>query len=1004
MRGAVTRSVVWSWLSHAALAFLATGAWGSVASAADAPPPPHLPRYELAVRLDTTAHTAEIRQRVTWTNTTRRPLADLAFNFYPHYIIPPDDERLFANTLEMLRVTPSHGLDREGHPGRISDAALVAHSGRPLAAPVALRFEYDVANRTTLRFPLPDAVGPGETVTIELGISLRLPNKQGRWGYWQGVTYLSNALPLLAFCDDTGWRPMPFIPWHQPWFNEAGVFTARITLPADETLVCPAVVKSERVADRWKTVEFEPFVGRDFSFLASKRYREFRATTQLPDGRTLPLRCFALPEHEWYANETLRMVGEAIPAYADWFGPFPHDQFTLAESYFGWNGNECAGLVMIDERVFGMPKLMRGYVEYLVAHEVCHQWWYNLVGTNGYAEPFMDEGAAVHFTHRYIDKQRGKNNAFADWPAGFEWMPNIRRDNYRFAGMQAAVRNGHMQPAAQPLAEYGHLSRLFTGAYDRGSKAFGMIEDRLGEAAFHDFTRGLVAKYRWRVLQAADLRAELEAYTGRDWGEFFDRWVYGRGLTDWAVESVNAGRPPGPRAGVEAEVSVVVRQSREFTEPTVVGFTLPGGRVVRVPLPAGVSPATVTDPPATVTPLGDGRWRVTARLPAEPTQVEVDPDRVLLDAEPGNNRWKTEYTLRVTPVYSLLDETDLTSDYDRWNFTAGPWVWGVSYPDPWYTRSTMVGLRAGANRPNVARGGVYGAYRTDYRDLVAGADLTVPLEMAEIGLNYERRIGGPYGDTDGGGGPQRASAYYRWVLRQSSSLYLPPVLYHEAYSVYSDNFLPIARNAGGGAVRPDQLWNVGWHLRGNLYTPYWDPEMGGWVDVMVAGGQASVPEWVGTAQGRLELAGVYTLPSEVGGVRLAGRAVGRMAFPDRGQFFALGGGTLFRGYDLAERQGSALWVANAELRVPIVGLAEWDALDHTVGVRSLTAVAFYDVGEVYVRGRGVGGGVAHALGAGVRADVAFFSFLERMTLRFDAAKTINDATPFQFWFGVQQAF
>ncbi|HYH68280.1 MAG TPA: M1 family aminopeptidase, partial [Urbifossiella sp.] len=924
-----------------------------------------MPRYELAVRLDTTAHTAEIRQRVTWTNTTRRPVADLAFNFYPHYIIPPDDERLFANTLEMLRVTPSHGLDRKGHPGRISDAVLVAHSGRRLAAPVALRFEYDAANRTTLRFPLPDPVGPGETVTVELGIVLQLPNKQGRWGHWQGVTYLTNALPLLAFCDDTGWRPMPFIAWHQPWFNEAGVFTARITLPADETLVCPAVVKAERVADGWKTVEFEPFVGRDFSFLASKRYREFRATTQLPDGRTLPLRCFAFAEHEWYANEMLKIVGEAIPAFSDQLGPFPHAQFTVAESYFGWNGNECAGLVLIDERVFGMPKLMRGYVEYLVAHEVCHQWWYNLIGTNGYAEPFMDEGAAVHFTHRYMDRKRGKNNAFADWPAGFEWMPNIRRDNYRFAGMHAAVRNGHMQPAAQPLAEYGHLSRLFTGAYDRGSKAFGMIEDRLGEAAFLDFTRGLVAKYRWRVLQAADLRAELEAYTGRDWGEFFDRWVYGRGLTDWAVESVTAGAPPGPRAGAEAEVSVVVRQSREFTEPTVVGFTLPGGRVVRVPLPAGESPVSLTDPPATVAPLGDGRWRLTARLPAEPTQIEVDPDRVLLDAEPGNNRWKQEFTVRVTPVYSLLDETDLTSDYDRWNFIAGPWVWGVSYPDPWYTRSTMVGLRVGANRPNVARGGVYGAFRTDYRDLVAGADLTVPLEMAEIGLNYERRIGGPYGDTDGGGGPQRASAYYRWVLRQSSSLYLPPVLYHEAYTVYSDNFLPIARQSADGAVRPDQLWNVGWHLRGNLYTPYWDPEMGGWVDVMVAGGQARVPEWVGTAQGRLELAGIYSLPEGMGRVRFAGRAVGQMAFPDRGQFFALGGGTLFRGYDLAERQGSALWVANAELRVPIVRHAEWDTLDHLVGVRSLTAVAFYDVGEVYVRGRGVGGGVAHALGAGL---------------------------------------
>src|SRR5205807_2134760 len=124
--------------------------------------------------------------------------------------------------------------------------------------------------------------------------------------------------------------------------------------------------------------------------------------------------------------------------------------------------------------------------------------------------------------------------------------------------------------------------------------------------------------------------------------------------------------------------------------------------------------------------------------------------------------------------------------------------------------------------------------------------------------------------------------------------YLPPMVYHDAFAAYQDNFLPFARTAAPGAVRPDQTWVTGWHLRANLYTPYWDPETGGWLDVMVAGGQARVPDWTGAAQGRAELAGVYSLTDEGGSVKLAGRAVGMMAFPDRGQFFALGGGTLFR--------------------------------------------------------------------------------------------------------------
>jgi hemolysin activation/secretion protein len=148
------------------------------------------------------------------------------------------------------------------------------------------------------------------------------------------------------------------------------------------------------------------------------------------------------------------------------------------------------------------------------------------------------------------------------------------------------------------------------------------------------------------------------------------------------------------------------------------------------------------------------------------------------------------------------------------------------------------------------------------------------------------------------------------------------------------------------------------------------------------------------------------LPDWFGGYRprIAARVLGQYATPTQGQFFALGGGTLFRGFDLAERQGSLLWVGNLELRLPLVRQVTWDTLDHTVGARNVWLATFYDVGAVYAGGHAVGGNVAQAVGAGVRVDVAIFSFIERATLRFDVGKTINAATPLQFWFGVQQAF
>jgi hemolysin activation/secretion protein len=128
------------------------------------------------------------------------------------------------------------------------------------------------------------------------------------------------------------------------------------------------------------------------------------------------------------------------------------------------------------------------------------------------------------------------------------------------------------------------------------------------------------------------------------------------------------------------------------------------------------------------------------------------------------------------------------------------------------------------------------------------------------------------------------------------------------------------------------------------------------------------------------------------------------AFPDESEQFALGGATLFRGFDLAQRQGSFLWVGNLEWRLPIVRRVCWDAADHVMGLRNAWLAPFYDVGEIYANGHPVGNGVAHALGLGLRFDVAWFSFIERTVVRIDAAKTVNESSPWQFWLGMEHAF
>jgi hypothetical protein len=986
---------------------------------------------------------------------------------------------LTAKTLELLRMAPDDALGVKDPPLDIQRISLVDSSG----AVLPLNFRYEGDSKTSLVVPLPRAVGPGESVTVVLEFVLHLPQKQGRWGQWHGVTQLSNWLPVFAYygprrdpptCpvapESSGpqpicaWQPTLFLPWHQPFFNESAHYQVKATLPADQQIACTGSVTGRRyLADGRKQVDIYAPGVRDFAFLCSAKYCTVEGTVLVPvektDEETLPaprlvpasfdgdpkgsvnasssspesrpngetrpvrIRVVALREHEHYACEMVRIASEAITAYSKWFGPYPWPEFTIAEAFFGWNGNECSTLVMIDERVFNLPHLAGGFVDSLVSHEICHQWWYNMVGTNGYCETWMDEGLATYFSHRLLDRKVGKNNNLMTYPRGLDWLPNIPRDTYRSYGLYGTLGRGENGPAVQPMSGFGHVMNLFSMTYDKGSRIVGLIEDRLGHAAFLDFMSRVFHRYRYRILRVADFQRELEAYTGRSWDDFFKNWLYGPGLTDWCIEKVKVETAPKCAQHQDMRVIVYLHQKADINEQTTLGIALPNRDCypIRIPIVPQAGPYDWDEPQAHIEPLGDNRVKVEVRVPEKPAQIAVDPDQILVDRNPANNFWKAPMRYRFTPVYTFLEESDLTTAYDRWNVIIGPWIYGTAYYDAWYTRTTatMIGFRAGLYRTQSFAGGVYTGYRTDYRDIVTGVDGLIdhwPDSHFQVGYDFEERLHEFYRAQQNA---KRGVLFGRYIFNYGSSLYYPPMEFMESFITYQDNFLPFVSNPTIQGVRFDNTTTAGFHYRKDYLTPYWNPIGGYRLDVWYEGGMAADPVTVGMQKFSSQFSFVQSLPdlSEpvanvawlaaplqwLGQTRLALRAYGGTSMPSRGEFFTMGGSMYFRGFDLAQRQGSTIWVGSAEWRLPVARDLHLDLCDHIFGLRNIDFVPFYDVGNVYTFCHSVGP-TAHAVGASFRFDVSWFSLVERTLLRFDIAKTLNVGSGTQVWFGVGVPF
>ena len=465
-------------------------------------------------------------------------------------------------------------------------------------------------------------------------------------------------------------------------------------------------------------------------------------------------------------------------------------------------------------------------------------------------------------------------------------------------------------------------------------------------------------------------------------------------------------------------VTVTLRQKAEYMEETVVGFSLDGSGnyQVRIPVMPQVPVLDLQDPPAHVEMLPGNCVRLTVELPCEPTQVTVDPDQVLLDRNPTNNYWKPRVRFRFTPVYTQLEEVDLTNSYDRWNIIFGPWFYDSTYNDPWFTRPAMAGLRLGAYRTQEFSGGAYVAYRTDDRNIVAGVDALwnhVLIPQGQIGMTVERSLTA-WDDEDheppAAASCSSATSCCRAAVStcRRSSTWKPSRPFRAT---------PCRNRAPPtpGAVAFHQQTLTGLHYHMNYLTPYWNPEAGVQLDTSYAEGlpvlgeHRSLQEFYAQVSTVKTFRDLFGLSEEtqllrwLGDSRLAGRVYAAEALQDEAQVFTLGGGDMFRGYSLSQRQGSTVWLGSVEWRIPLIQRVDWDVLDHVAGVRNVYGAPFYDVGDAYVAGKETGP-VAHAVGLGIRIDIAWFSLIERTILRFDIAKTVNDDTPVQFWFGLDHPF
>jgi len=255
----------------------------------------------------------------------------------------------------------------------------------------------------------------------------------------------------------------------------------------------------------------------------------------------IPLSYFVYPRQKEDAMRSFSKTPRMMEFYSDLLDyKYPWDKYAqtvVADFFFG--GEENVNATTLTDRTIHDSRAHLDYSsDQLVAHELVHQWFGNLITCKDWSHAWLNEGFATYFTNRFIEFDLGKDAAAAEMMQQQEIVRNVD-DGVRRRPMVWDRFN-------QPMELFD--SRI----YGKGSVVLNMLRDYIGDELFMKSIRRYLDAYAFRPVDTEDFEDILEEVTGYNLGWFFDQWVYGAG---YPVFDVSTEWNQGKR-----QIEVTVRQ------------------------------------------------------------------------------------------------------------------------------------------------------------------------------------------------------------------------------------------------------------------------------------------------------------------------------------------------------------------------------------------------------------------------------------------------------------
>ena len=599
--------------------------------------------YEISCSLDPEKKTVTGTEKITWLNATGKPARTLQFHLYLN---------AFRNTLSTFW-RESHGAGRGGDPmpeswGWVSISRMTYGDGTDLL-PALTYIAPDDGNRddrTVAEVVLPAPVAPGETATLSLDFTSQLPRVSRRTGYKGDFYLVAQWFPKLGVLEEGGWNCHQFHATSE-FFSDFGNYDVSISVPARfrGKLGATGLLAEEKQDSEGRFFyRFKQESVHDFTWTADPGYlvkEDFFREAGLHD---VAIRLLLQPEHASQADRYFRSVKAAISGYGRVLGAYPYDTLTVVDPPWGARaagGMEYPTLITCGTN-WSAPRGVQS-PEGVTIHEFGHQFFYGLLASNEFEEPWLDEGFNSYMTARVLAAAYGPNHPVLSvfglrFPLGID-MQHPLDDSRRY--FSVATADYHAVPPSWKFKTSGVYAAM---SYSKTALVMATLERLLGTPAMDHALRLYADRWRFKHPKTRDFIAAVNDATGQDWSWFFARTFFSSGAVDYAVEEAESQKAKAPRGRFDGDGKLVPEPPEEIAKPkgwdSVVTVTRRGD----VAMPVEIELRFEGTRPYRAKWDGEARWtRFTVSQGPRLIEAIVDPDeKILLDTDRTNNGRRTE--------------------------------------------------------------------------------------------------------------------------------------------------------------------------------------------------------------------------------------------------------------------------------------------------------------------------------------------------------------------------